>query len=203
MWMPYHLETANRIERHKEDRMKATVCFAALLSVALLAACSTLRVQSDWDHSADFSAYHTYAWYDGESLPGDALAKNPLLRKRVQEAVDEVLLARGGKLVPKEQADIFVVVHAGTTERMQVTDWGRYGWYDPWWGPYGGSVDVSYYEEGTLVIDFVDSKKKELVWRGLGTKVIQQYSDPDERMEAIRHVVEKILAQYPPSGTSE
>ena len=57
---------------------------------------------------------------------------------------------------------------------MQVTDWGGYYWYDPWWGPYGGTTHVSYYEESTLVLDIVHWEKKELAWRGLATGTVRE-----------------------------
>jgi hypothetical protein len=89
---------------------------------------------------------------------------------------------------------------------MNVTQTGGgyrgYGWYDPWWGPYGGSTHVSYYEEGSLVIDVIDWTEKELSWRGVGTGVVKDRSsdDPEEMQEEINLIVAKILADFPPGG---
>jgi hypothetical protein len=101
----------------------------------------------------------------------------------------------------EEAADLVVVVFAGKNERMQVTEYGGYGgygWYSPWWGSYGGYVDVSYYEQGTVIIDLVDAERKELVWRGLGSKAVQRYDSPAEAKEAVDYIVGRIMNRYPP-----
>ena len=38
----------------------------AAAAFVLLAACTSLRVSSDYDHRASFSNYHTYAWMPRE-----------------------------------------------------------------------------------------------------------------------------------------
>jgi len=52
--------------------------------------------------------------------------------------------------------------------------------------------------EGTLVIDIVDKAKKELIWRGLGTGVVQNYSDHEKLQASIDEYVRKILNNFPP-----
>lgn len=93
-----------------------------------------------------------------------------------------------------------VVAHGGVREKTRVTDWGGYGWYNPWWGPYGGRVDVSHYSEGTLVIDIVDFQEKDMVWRGLGTAVLKGNSNPEKIQAKVDQHVTQILAKFPPAG---
>ena len=168
-----------------------------LILLAVLVSCSSMSVKHDYDSETDFSKYRTYAWME-QSLPGDELAKHPLIQKRVKVAVDETLASNGYTLTDLGEADFVVVIHAGVKERIRIQDWGHHGWYDPWWGPYGGRVDVSYYEEGTLVIDVVDAKEKELVWRGMGTGIMRQYAKPEKMQKDIDQDVAKILAAFPP-----
>ena len=173
------------------------VSLALAFLLFALASCSSLSVKHDYDREADFQKYKTYAWTERE-IPDDALAKNPLMKKRVQMAVDETLGSKGYSLSAREQADFVVVIHAGIKERMRVQDFGGYGWYNPWWGPYGGRVEVSYYEEGTLVIDIVDAKEEELVWRGMGTGIVRPHKKPEKMQEDIDQDVRKILSDFPP-----
>lgn len=173
------------------------------LSVAMLAGCSSVDVKTDYDPDVDFSKYKTYGWVgDGGVIEGSTLAQYPLVAKRVRDSVDRILQERGFNVVKDvETADLAVVLQAGTQEKMQVTNYGGYYgyyWYDPWWGPYGGHTDVSYYTEGTLVIDFVDVESKELAWRGLGTKIVHSYSSPEDAQKAIDTVVDRILQTFPP-----
>jgi len=179
----------------------------SLLLIFFIDACSTVSVNSDYDPTVDFSAIQTYSW--GRANGGeDELAKNPLLKKRIMLSVDRYLQARGYHKVDPGRADILVVVQAVVKEKMQVTDWGgprgyyRDPWYDPWWGSsvYGGRVDVNYYQEGTLIIDVVDNAKKELIWRGLGTGIVNQYKNQEKQQAAADEYVQKILNYFPPGN---
>lgn len=176
---------------------------SSLLLVAFVS-CSSLKVTTDFDPSQDFSKYKTYRWATtSEVNPNDELAKNPLVRKRVVAAIDKALKSKGFTKTENDP-DFVVMILAGTKEKMQITNtggYGRYGgWYDPWWGPYGGSTHVSYYNEGSLVIDMVDWKEKELSWRGIGTGVVKKYSSQEEQQEALDEICAKILADFPPGG---
>jgi hypothetical protein len=178
--------------------MKHVMIFAIAALTLGLSACSSVSITSDYDPSVDFTKYNDYAWHTGESIPGDALSADPLLKRRVIAAIDKALAARGFKKVELAEADFVVVTHAGMKEQMRVTDWGSHGWYDPWWGPYGGRVDVSYYDEGTLVIDFVNSQEKQLTWRGLARGTVRNEPDSEERQEALEKLAADILADFPP-----
>ena len=68
----------------------------------------------------------------------------------------------------------------------------------PGGGPMGGRTDVSYYEEGTLVIDIVDTKEKELAWRGLGTATLRE-RDAESQQKFLDATCAKILKDFPPT----
>ena len=171
----------------------------ALAFIIFTISCSSVSVKYDYDPAIDFSKFKIFSWKEVE-IPNDALAKNPLLAKRVKESVIKELEAKGYTYSESEDVDFAVVAHAGTKDRMQITDWGSYGWYSPWWGPYGGRVDVSQYTEGTLVIDIVDMREKEMAWRGLATGTVDESSNPERSQVRINQTVSKILANFPPPG---
>jgi hypothetical protein len=170
-----------------------------LLSFLFLSACSSIIVKSDYDPNVDFKAYKTYHWIDFENINDDGLAKNPLLRKRIIAAIDDDLKNKNFILKESDQVDFYVVVHGLTRENGNVTEWAGGYRYDPWWGPNGGSVDVSYYEQGTLVVDMVDAKANELIWRGLGTCVLRDNCDPENLQKAANKYVAKVLDEFPPN----
>jgi hypothetical protein len=165
-----------------------------------LLGCASVSVKTDYDQSVDFSGFKTYNWDSDHAIRGDTLAREPILRKRIKNAVDQVLQSKGFRLEPSGAVDFTVVIHAGVEERMRVNYWGTSGWYDPWWGPYGGHVDVSYYTQGTLVIDVVDADTRELAWRGLGEGLVREYSDNEKREADIRNTVTEILKSFPPNA---
>ncbi len=174
-------------------------------AIFLVIGCSSIQVNTDFDPTADFSTIRTYGWKKVK-VQDDALADNPLLYKRIAAAVDEYLSKRGYHKTNPESADVLVVLRAGVKEKMRITSLGRHddyvpgSWYRPWHGYQNRQDIVSYYTEGTLVLDIVDRRKNELIWRGIGTDIIHRYSDRQKEKKVIDGYVQKILDQFPPGN---
>ena len=82
-------------------------------------------------------------------------------------------------------------------ERVDVYNNAGFGWgwgWNPYWGMNYNRVYTT--PEGTLFIDIIDAKSKELVWQGEGSGYLTK--DTDKKDERIKEFVSKILAQYPP-----
>lgn len=173
------------------------ICFAALA-----AGCSSISIKNDFDREADFTAYRTFAWLqEPVTAIGDADAarqKNTLLDKRIRTAVETELQAKG-MTVNTENPDLLVVYHTGVDNKIDVTDWG-YSYPTRYGGWYGGSnVDVYEYKEGTLIVDLIDSKSQQLVWRGDATKTLEDNPSPERMEQNLREVVGRMFANYPPA----
>jgi hypothetical protein len=170
--------------------ISSVILFALAL---LILGCSSVTVKTDYDREYDFSEFKTYRWASAQEInPDDELARNPLVQKRVMEAVDRTLAAKGMQKVESEDVDVVVLAHAGSKEKMQVTQTGGgyyRGWYDPWWGSYGGQTHVSYYEEATLVVDIVSWESKELAWRGMATGTVKEHKDAERNRKWLAIVV--------------
>jgi hypothetical protein len=173
-----------------------------------LISCSSVKYSTDFDPTQDFGKYKTYRFANANEVdPDDYLTQHPLVKKRVIEAIRKTLDAKGFQLIEEGDPDFVVLTAAGTKERMQVTNTGGYGyggWYGGYhgYGPgygYGGSTYVSYYEEGSLVIDIVDWQEKELSFRGVATGTLSKTEKtPDEAQADIDEVVTNILSKFPP-----
>ncbi len=177
--------------------------FAALI-LALLAGCSTLSVNYDYDDNFDFVQYKTYMWMDRPNVaPANAqhaLETSDLLDGRIRNSIAGELSARGMS-ESAENPDFLVVHHVGAKEKIQVTDWG-YSYSNHYWGGYGNrQIDVYQFTEGTLIIDIVDASSKALVWRGSGTGVVEKARPTPEKQQAkLNEVVFKIMKSFPPQG---
>ena len=59
-----------------------------------------------------------------------------------------------------------------------------------------GTTTVSHnsWEEGMLIVDLVDQKNNQLVWRGVATAVL---SDKTDTQEYLDKVVAALLSEYP------
>ena len=137
--------------------MKTATSILVVTLILVLISCSSVNVTTDYDPEIDFSKYKTYLWYGGEMPADDQLSANPLVKKRVASSVEKALESKGFTKGADGQADLVVIIHAGTKEKMQVTNYGYggygYGRYGGGWGGYGGGTDVHYYDETTLVVD--------------------------------------------------
>jgi len=174
------------------------ISFSAIIGII---SCSSVSVSTDYDASIDFSNYQTYE-ISKDPIKGSELENAALVKKRVLEAIKKAMSSKGFLFEDSDKADLVVYTHAGTSERMNVSDWGYSN--GAWWGPYpyGRNIDVSYYTEGSLFIDIIDNVKDELIWRGVGSAVVKDRGTPEERQEFIDNAVVKILTDFPP-GKSE
>ena len=166
-----------------------------ILFLFILGSCSSIRVNSDYDKSVNFSQYKTYAFHKSGI---DRVEISGLDKKRILNAIDVELGKKG--MTKSENPDLLVNIFTKERERIDVDQfnagWG-YGWgYG--WNPYlwGGRTYVSSYVEGTLYIDLIDAKKKELVWEGEGVGYLTENRERKESQ--INEFVAKILEQFPP-----
>ena len=188
--------------------MRLELCASMVVLAALCTACSSVRTQYDFDPSADFSSWRTYAWYPGEAAEtGDPRLDNPLLHARVEAAVDRTLGERGYTKKQGGTPDFYVRNHLSTEQRLDIRTMNRSyvggphgrGWDGAGWGGVGWTdTHVQQYEEGTLVIDFVDASLGRLVWRGSGTRRLSRNPEPDRVTERVNEAVAEVLAQFPP-----
>ena len=84
-------------------------------------------------------------------------------------------------------------------DKVNVTNWG-YG-YSPegrYWGR--GGFSVYQYEEGTLVLDLIDAKSRDLIWRGAAKADVEVATTPEKRDKLIQAAVHKILENFPPTN---
>ena len=54
------------------------------------------------------------------------------------------------------------------------------------------------FNEGTLILDIIDSPTQRHVWRGWAQGEIQKTVEPGVREKRIREAVRKILDEFPP-----
>ena len=90
-----------------------------------------------------------------------------------------------------------IALYLGKQIRRQIVDCGYSYGHHRGWG--GRTIDVYEYEEGKLVLDFVDTKAKKLIWQGSTTVVIDPDLTPQQRDKRITEAVAKILENFPPA----
>ena len=189
--------------------MKTFTGFTAVAAVLLLAGCSGLKITRDYNPGAvpTMQDYQTYSWLPepAEGRGADARVNNPLTIQRIVNAIDYALQEKGFQKV-ESGGDFKVGWHGAIqdeTNYVTYNDYYGYGWGG--WG-YGGwgtttSRTSSYtVEQGSLLIDIVDSRTNELVWRGLAQAEVGRQRSPEDTQRDLNDVCVEILKGFPPSS---
>ncbi len=198
----------------KKSTMKRLKEFTLpILALVFLASCSSVKVITDYDKEANFNTFKTYAFY---KTGIDKAEISDLDKKRILKAIDVEMAARG--FVKSSQPDVLVSIFTKERERVDVYNnnfgfgwggfgWGGFGWgggfYNPWlFGPgfgWGGGFgpNVTTRTEGSLYIDVIDTKKKELVWQGRGVGTLNNIKNIEKKEKRIKQFVSEILEKYP------
>jgi hypothetical protein len=181
-----------------------------VLALVFLSSCNSVRVLSDYDQQANFNEYKSYAFY---KTGIDKAQISDLDKKRILRAIEEEMTSRG--FVKSENPDILINIFTKEQERVDVYNnnfgWGGmggWGWggFGGWgWGPglgwgWGGGGMVSTSTEGSLYIDLVDTKSKQLVWQGKGEGTLANTKNIQKKEQRIKEFVSQIMEQYPPNG---
>jgi len=169
---------------------------AILLSIAmflaLTAASFAQQVKTDYDHSANFGQYKTYSWEKVQT-------KDPLLVDRIKDAVNAALTAKGWTQVDSG-GDVSVGAVEITQQQQTLNTF-----YDGFgggrrWGGFGGFGDATTttetYKVGSLVVDLLDAKTRNLIWRGSSSDTLSD--NADKNTKNLDKGVQKMFAHFPP-----
>jgi hypothetical protein len=173
--------------------MKAIRVILVLFFIGFTVSCATYGVKHDYDLQANFAEFKTFDWMQ---VPEKANIDS-LILQRVKNAVNAELKAKGLTL-SSNNPDFLIAEHLGKNAKVRVSNWG-YGYGYRYRG-YGG-ISAYQYEEGVLILDFVDIKSKKLIWRGSATAVVQNVNTPEKSEKLINAAVKAILKKYPPSSS--
>ena len=178
------------------------VAMAGFLFIASYAVGQDVRY--NFDKNTDFSRFKSYKWVNLK----DVSKLNDLVDKQIKSAIDSELAAKGLRKVEDDKADLFVGYQAAIGQEKQFTsystDWGYGGgWYRGGW--YGGGMGTSTTTGqtdtiyvGQMAVDMYDSANKDLVWRGLASKTINEKAKPDKQQKNLAKAMKKLFKNYPP-----
>jgi hypothetical protein len=171
--------------------------FVNILILNVVASCSSVKVQTDYDSSVHFSDLHSYQWLQAAAdLPRPEYEKvdTELLSNSIHQSADEMLKSREYLLVQDQVSDFYLTYYAGIKGNLNVNDYG-YSYGANYGGFYDRNVNFQGYQEGILIIDVIRTDNMDLIWRGWATGVIE---DPARVGQKVDAAVQKILEKFPP-----
>ena len=198
----------------KVERMTATIergvpmtrtirRIALALGTLLAAGCAGQRITTDYSPATSFSQYRTFSLV----MPPDSGARQ-LLDQRVRDAVRAQLLAKGLTETDREHADLYagygMIDKTHTTVYSDRDGWGwggGWGWRYWRWGvawPMTVTHRIETYTDGTVVVNLVDAKNRQVVWNGEAHDVVSLPVDnPSGTTQKIDAAVAKLFSKYP------
>jgi hypothetical protein len=185
------------------SRFLRCVIFASI--AMLLASCASKpTIETDYDHSIDFSNYKTYAFFNpmGIENPNYSSIYGSIFR----DAISKEMESRG--YIVSDNPDLLINVSGKFQDKTRVTTTsdphmgGYYGYrrgaYGAWGGyGYGSSTHVSQYTEGTVNVDMVDRAQKRMVWEGVAVGRVQENKTNEETRANIYSGIQEMFAAYP------
>ena len=164
------------------------------------------KVNFDRNAEVDTSNYKTFAWLQDSKIIAAPVDLNPVMKSRIDVAIEESFRARGYKLVDSaENADFTVSYTLGSRDKVKVDSYPTtyrtgFAWGRGYYGGYGGvsmgtETHVRNYQEGKLAVDVFDVKTKEPVWHGWAVKRISTKNQENPGAE-IQPIVDQVINQF-------
>ena len=168
----------------------------------ILAGCSPeISVYTDSDPDYDLWSYQTFDWSEKINIEANKnpMYYNELNDKRIKTAIAGELKNRGYQ-ISGNQPDILIHYHIVIQDRMEIVT-EPYGYsYTPYWMHRRSAIIP--YREGSLVIDMMDTRSKNLIWRGWAVAPIDRRYTSEESAELIKLAVAKIFRKFPGKAKS-
>jgi Domain of unknown function (DUF4136) len=179
--------------------------FLSIMAILLAAVAATGQdVRYNFDKNTDFSRFKTYKWVEIK----DSTKVDNLVDKQVKDAIDAELATKGLTRVEDDSANLFVGYQTAVGQEKEFTSynsgWGYGpGWgYGGWYGGMGGSTtthgQTSTIYVGQLAVDMYDPANKDLVWRGVASKTLDEKAKPEKRQKNLTKAMKKLFKNYPP-----
>jgi len=158
-------------------------------------------VRYNFDKAATFAQFKTYKWV----VPKGAQQLSDLVDRQVKAAIDAELTKKGLTKATGDTADLYVGYQAAIDTEKQYTSfdtgWGYgpgygAGWYGTGGGTTTGSTSTIYV--GQLALDMYAAAQKQLVWRGVASKTLDQKAKPEKQQKNLAKAITKLLKNYPP-----
>jgi hypothetical protein len=163
----------------------------------LMVACSPeIQVHTDFDPDYDLWTFKTFDW--GQKVNIEE-GKNPfhyneLNDKRIKSAVQDQLASRG-YLLTEDHPDLVLHYHIIVADKsVLITEPNVYN-YSSYWKR--TETSIYSYREGTLILDLMDSKTKNLIWRGWAVSPLDSSYKSEEVDKLIKSAVAKIFKKFP------
>ncbi len=169
--------------------LKKLLMFVVLSCALTSLPAAAQKVEADYNHSIDFTQFHTYSW-------GHVHSSDPFVESRIREDVNRVLQARGWQEVSTGGDVTFTAIAVRRNRAAYETFYEGLG---PGWRWHGwGGMAMTTIETvpvGTLVFDVYETGSHHLLWRGMAHDTLSD--NPDKNAKKLEKAITKMFNKFP------
>ncbi len=172
------------------------------LMIFTLAGCATTsRVNYDKKSNFSFDGLKSYFVLQSSKTKEDGQDNFLTLDDtRAINAIKTSLNQKGYQQVSKDKADFIISFQIVNDKKYRsnsfYSPWGFYPFGYGYHGGYGNNY-IREYQVGSLIIDLIDPKLKQVIWRGSTSSRIKANLTPVEKASRIQAAVTQILSVLP------
>jgi len=172
--------------------MRKAATILGILAGALTLACSTMTTAVDYDHTINWSQFHTFQLAEGTKTPVT------FTQNEIESSITSTLQSKGWT-VASSNPDILVYSHVVLSSEKQWNAQSMGGFGYRGWGGMGGMATAtsSNIPIGTIIVDLVNTKTHEMVWRGTAQ---DQINNAGASQGQVSQAIQTIFKNFPPTS---
>jgi hypothetical protein len=177
------------------------LALAIVLGAGACTSRPSVQVNTAVAPEARFGSYRTFVVLTprmqnaNPAASDDPMLENSITNRALRDNISQALVSRGYTMDGGPDADIAVAYYTAARQALDVTtvDYG-YPYRPAWWGA-NERQEVRQINQGTVVIDVIDRRTNQLVWRGTGRTEVS--TDQTRYTQQLARVVGTVLKKLP------
>ncbi|HEV7348435.1 DUF4136 domain-containing protein [Telluribacter sp.] len=169
----------------------------AMVGTALVACSPSFQVQHDYDTAVNLKQFKTFRVEAEKDMQQDPLLGSELNRRRLNEAIVEVMQSKG-YVLDQRNPDLVLRYLTDVKDRQQVRSNNNMGPYWWWYGPMNNNISTYNYEEGRFILNvYQNQASNKMIWQGWASGRVKPANKRDDRQSMIKDIMMDILRPFP------
>ena len=165
--------------------MKTLRLVLVLIFSIYVTSCSSVTIDDYFFKTADLTSYKTFDWLSRPHAMLIVKEGRGQTEKLLKESVNKQLTARG--LSQKADSPDLLISYLVGAELTNTDDFSDKV----------GERTAQQYSEGAILLDFLDGKTRELLWRVAAFGIEDRNPTPERNKEIVEKTVERMFKNFP------
>ncbi|CAG4990247.1 hypothetical protein DYBT9275_00487 [Dyadobacter sp. CECT 9275] len=176
-------------------KLTKPIAWMGVVGVLIMSCSQALQVSYDYDSSVNLKQFKTFKVEAEHKTEQDPLLGSDLNRRRLGDAVVEVMEAKGYKL-DNQSPEIVVRFMTDVKDRQQVRSNNMYSPY-MWWYGGGNNISTYNYQESRFILNIYQSSNDKMIWQGWASGKVKAPTKREDRDTMVKNTMADILRTFP------